>query len=170
MSLTRKFPVLYNPKIESSAHYVEDGKGGKVCQHGSALRTRGRTPRCVCSARNLCPPEGTATRKGSYGSRSLLGRRRRSNAWAGHVHHQRHPYPDWIALLPLARGQAYVPAVLRGGCGTIEGPRQRTIRDRLHAGLSFFNAPVSDPRNAAGASCFRQRLIKAGKGASTPLA
>jgi hypothetical protein len=170
MSLTRKFPVLYNPKDRKTRPQCGRREGERVCQPGLALRRRGRTPRCACSARNPCPPEGIATRKGSYGSRSLLGRRRPSSASVGRVHHQGHPCPDWIARLSLARGHAYVPAALRGGREAIEGHRQRTIRDRLHAGLRFCNAPVSDPRNAAGASHFGQRLIEAGRGASTPLA
>jgi hypothetical protein len=170
MSLTRKIPVLYNPEDRKTRPHCGRQERGRVCQHGSALRRGGRTPRCACSARNPCPPEGIATRKGSYGSHSLLGRRRPSSASVWHIHHQGQPCPDWIARLSLARGHAYVSAVLRGGCETIKGHRQRTIRDRLHAGLRFCNAPVSDPRNAAGASHFGQSLIEAGKGTSTPLA
>ena len=109
------------------------------------------------SARGYCD------QKESYGSRFLLGRRRPSSASVGHVLHQKHSWPDWIAWLSLACAHAYVPTTLRGGCETIEGHRQRTIRGRLHAGLRFCNASISDPRIAAGASHFGHRLIETGR-------
>jgi hypothetical protein len=158
MSLTPKFPVLYNPENRKTRPHCGRREGERVCQPRLALRRRGRTLVARAVLGTPVRPRVLRAEKG------VLGRRRPSSASVGHVHHQGHPCPDWIPRLPPAQGHAYVPVALRGGCETIEGHRQRTIRDRLHAGLRFCNASISDPRNAAGASHFGHRLIETGRG------